>query len=310
MWQSWLRNYMLRTAAEHVRTQQAGGQGTQTGPDAASSAGPAAAGPDAAGPDAAGPDAAVPPRPASPPVCDVGMVFALSIESGGMVDRLSGVLRVQGDGFVAREGGFNGRRVVLVEGGVGRTAAQRAAEALIAGHRPKWILSAGFAGGLAAGLRQGDILMPDQIIDPVGKRLAIDFKIDPQTLATTPGLHVGPLLTVDSIVRRADDKRALGKKYGALGVDMESSSVAEVCRESRVRFLSVRVISDTVDRELPADVDHLVRQKSTLGRLGAASGAIFRRPSSVKDLWRLKEDAIAASDRLAKFLIGIVPQLD
>ena len=40
-----------------------------------------------------------------------------------------------------------------------------------------------------------------------------------------------------------------------------------------------------------------------------AAGAIFNRPSSVKDMWNLREEAIKASDRLAKFLEGTVEQL-
>jgi adenosylhomocysteine nucleosidase len=90
---------------------------------------------------------------------------------------------------------------------------------------------------------------------------------------------------------------------------MESIGVAQVCSGEKVRFLSVRVIVDTVERALPRDIDLLVNKKSTAGRLGAAAGAILRRPSSIKDMWQLKEDALVASQRLAKFLVGVVGQL-
>lgn len=298
MWQSVLRNLLMRAAAEKLRAAQQGP--TQSGPTQHGAAEGAST----------AESAQAPPQPAERPVCHVGVVFALGIEAGGMVDALSGVVHNSGSGFVAHEGGLDGRRVVLLESGVGRQAAARGARALLLGHRPRWVISAGFAGGLQPQLRQGDILMANEIADLAGLRLAIDFKIGPAALAQVPGLHVGRLLSVDAIVREPAAKRALGQEHGALAVDMETSAVAEVCRDERVRFLSVRVISDTVDRELPPDVDYLVRRKSTLGRLGAATGAIVRRPSSIKDLWQLKEDAIAASDRLAKFLTGVVPQLE
>jgi adenosylhomocysteine nucleosidase len=86
-------------------------------------------------------------------------------------------------------------------------------------------------------------------------------------------------------------------------------AVAEVCSREKIRLLSVRVIIDEVNRALPRDIDLLVKKKTTAGRLGAAAGAIVRRPSSVKDMWQLKEDALVASERLAKFLVGIVSQL-
>ncbi len=69
------------------------------------------------------------------------------------------------------------------------------------------------------------------------------------------------------------------------------------------------MISDAVDDELPEDLDSLIMQRTTAGRLGAAAGTLFRRPSSIKDMLRLKEDALVASDRLAKFLDGVIQQL-
>jgi adenosylhomocysteine nucleosidase len=101
----------------------------------------------------------------------------------------------------------------------------------------------------------------------------------------------------------------LGQQHEALAVDMESMAVADVCRQEQVRCLSIRVISDAVDQALPKDIDYLVTRKTLAGRIGAAAGAAVRRPSSIKDMWQLKEDALVASDRLAKFLAGIIGQL-
>ena len=122
-------------------------------------------------------------------------------------------------------------------------------------------------------------------------------------------MHVGPVLTVDRIVRLPEEKRSLGEKHQALAVDMESYAVAEVCRSHRVRFLAVRIISDAVDEELAPEVQRLVTQKTRTAKLGAAIGAIWKRPASVKDMWKLREDALVASDRLAKFLASTIEQL-
>src|SRR6185295_15522441 len=92
--------------------------------------------------------------------------------------------------------------------------------------------------------------------------------------------------------------------------DMETFGVAEVCQERGVPLLAIRIISDGVDDELPSEIENLLAQKTLAGKLGAAAGAVFRRPSAAKDLWRLREDALKASDRLAKFLVGVVGQLE
>ena len=241
--------------------------------------------------------------------CDVAVLFALGIEAGGLEDLVEGAVFGRGDGFSVCQGGLKGRHVVVTQSGPGRQAAAHAAEALIAGHKPQWVISAGFAGGLTEELKRHDLVMANSLVDAEGNRLALDFKVDPASLAQTPGVYVGRLVTVDGIVRLPSEKRALGDKYQALAVDMESYAVAEVCRRRQVRFLAVRVVSDAVDNELSADVERLLQQETRAAKLGALVGSMWNRPSSVKDLWKFKEDALVASDRLAKFLASTIEQL-
>jgi adenosylhomocysteine nucleosidase len=137
----------------------------------------------------------------------------------------------------------------------------------------------------------------------------VELPLDPRWFSAQPGLHLGRLLTADRIVRLPDEKRALGRKHQALAIDMETFSVAQVCRERHTRFLAVRVITDAVDDTLPADLEHLLQQKSAAARWGAALGAILDRPGSVKELYRLKETALLAGDRLARFLERLIVEL-
>ncbi len=102
------------------------------------------------------------------------------------------------------------------------------------------------------------------------------------------------------------DKKKLFQQYSALAVDMETFAVAEVCRRLEVPFSSVRVINDTAADALPRDVHYLLEQKSGAARLGAAFGAVLQRPSSLKDMYQMRENALVASDRLAKFLAEMV----
>jgi adenosylhomocysteine nucleosidase len=291
MWQGYLRNWLMGQARERLRTaaaEAAHAQTQQANPKSAAEQGP--------------------PEPKHD-VCHVGVVFALGIEAGGLLDRLKGVVATHGAGFVAREGGLEGKRIVVVESGVGKEPAARAAEALILGHRPRWLISAGYAGALDKRLERGDILLANQIVDAAGRSFEIDFKLAPEVVASTKHLHVGRLLTVDHVIEDPREKQALGATHAALAADMETIAVAEVCRNEKTRFLAVRVVSDTADQSLPRDIDYLVRRRTAASRLGAAAGAILRRPGSIKDMWQLKEDALVASDRLAAFLGGIIGQL-
>ncbi|MEQ8787541.1 MAG: hypothetical protein RIC55_14655 [Pirellulaceae bacterium] len=247
--------------------------------------------------------------PVEIPPCDVLVVFALGVESGGLVDRLEESTTLGGQSFREHSGQLGGQRVVVIESGVGRKAAARATDDAIALHKPAWVVSAGFAAGLREGLKRGQIVMADHLRDEPGGDWSVGFKIAPEAAAATPGLHVGRLLTVDRLVRTRKEKRRLGEEFDAIALDMETTAVAEVCQRRQVRLLSVRVISDTVDDELPREIERLMRQQTLAGQLGAAAGAIIGRPSSVKDMWKLRDDAFKASERLATFLLGVLPQL-
>jgi hypothetical protein len=56
-------------------------------------------------------------------------------------------------------------------------------------------------------------------------------------------------------------------------------------------------------------VTTLVQQNTTAEKLGAFAGAMFGRFSSVKDIWRLKNRAYRASDRLGRYLASLIRQL-
>lgn len=226
-----------------------------------------------------------PDRMLVPGTCDVGLVFATEIESGGVEDLLRGVVSIRGQGFVARQAQHQGRSLVLVRCGAGRQAAADATEALILGHRPRCVISAGFAGGLQASVARHDLVVADDLVDADGQHLAIEPAVDRSCLPEGTPFCVGRLLTVDRVVHQPREKKELGQKHQVLAVDMESFDVARVCRERRLPMLAVRVITDAVDEELPRHMERLARQKTSAARWGAAIGTLLNRPSSIKDLW-------------------------
>lgn len=251
-------------------------------------------------------------RPANvpPEECDIAIVFALGIEAGGLVDRMDERIALRGRGFTIRLGTLASRRVAIVTSGAGAKNAARATGAVLDAHRPQWIVSAGLAGGLKSDLRRNDVVMANCVADAEDRQLQIDLVVEPSELEKHPGVHVGRLLSVDRPIRHPEEKARLGEAHDAMAVDMETFAVAEICRLRHVRCLSVRLVYDPLDERLPRDVETLLAQPTMATRLGAAAAAVFRRPSSVKDLYRLRENALVASERLATFLEGVVGQLD
>jgi adenosylhomocysteine nucleosidase len=209
---------------------------------------------------------------------------------------------------VTHEGMLGKTRIVAATSGPGRDAARRATKAVLRGHRPRRVLTTGFAGGLDEGLRRGDLLVADTVVDCHGGSLAADIAL-PDPAATARAYRTGTLLTVDQVIRTPTEKRCLGQQYHAMAVDMETFAVAEACRHNEVPWLAIRVIHDTVTDQLPEEVDHLLRQKTLAGRAGAVAGALFRRPSVAQDMWNLQQVSLEVSQHLAELLAGLLPQL-
>jgi adenosylhomocysteine nucleosidase len=234
----------------------------------------------------------------APAPADVGIVAALPLEVGDLIDRLRRVRKYRSAALPVIEGEYHNKIVVIAVAGVGRAAARRAAEVLLVGHRPSWIIAAGFAGALNPALARNDLVVPGEVIDPEGCRFPVE---PPESLGAGQRFARGRLLTVDRLILNSEEKGALHRSYQADLVDMESSAVAALCGEKLVRFVAVRIISDDARSDLPPEIAALLTRSGSY-RVGAAVRAIWNRPSRLKDFWTLHARALEAADRLAKFL--------
>lgn len=270
------------------------------------------------------------------PQADVGLIFALARESAGLIDLLPEATVTVAAGIKYREVQWKGLSLVLVECGVGQDRAWAATQTLIQAYRPRLVVSAGFAGGLVESLARNQVVIPRTMLhEASGETMNLfagqlegpasmsftgndseDFSGDPVCKQELPprvpvaGLERfagGTLVSVDQVVNRMEEKKALGQKYAASLVDMETWAVAKVCREKNIPFLPVRVIIDPVDEELPAEVRYISKVSDSVAELaGALFGAMIRRPSALADAYRLKENALIATDALGKALIEIL----
>ncbi|MDA1017680.1 MAG: hypothetical protein O3A00_24880, partial [Planctomycetota bacterium] len=236
---------------------------------------------------------------------DVGIVCALPIELKPFVARLDRVRKYKTGRFTFRGGRWDQIRVVVVESGMGFARARDATQSLIGSHSPNWILSCGFSGGLLPETKIGSIVMANRIVDTHGQELSVDLKMQSDA---AKNMFVGGFVIADEMIKTVDEKRRLAEVHSAIAVDMESLAVAQICRDTETRFMSIRAISDDLSEDLPQEITTVIANSGS-SRLGAAMGAIWKRPGSVKDMWRLRENAHVAADRLAAFLDGVIPQL-
>jgi adenosylhomocysteine nucleosidase len=282
----WLVNNYLRDAAEQAIRQHLS---------------------DATSPVRSSPSAAsLPSSPESPENlgCDVAFIFALGMECGPLVDQLADAESTKRPHLIEHAGSLGGKLTVIAEGGVGQAAAARTTREIICAYEPRWIISAGFAGALAPEILRGHMLMPHSVANEAGEELHFDL-----TMQATPRLHTGRLLTVDHVLKTKAEKQTAATQHRAIACDMETFAVAKECSLAGTRFLSVRIISDGLDDELPPEVERLMNEKKFAKQAGIALQAIMKRPGAALDLWKLRDEANKAADRLAKFLLQVIPQL-
>lgn len=213
-----------------------------------------------------------------------------------------------------------GGKAVLVVSGVGRARAEAATRAVLDERSPSAVLSLGFAGGLVAGQRAGDLVVAQGLIlaedilnggpkPRISEALGADRMLSDKALGVlgTLGLRhrTGACVTASRLVSRPEAKVRLGSDTDALAVEMESFWVALACHERNVPFLAVRAVVDTAKRPLP---DFLAASE-----LDAGSGNRWRlglpfmfRPWSLPALIRLGSAASKARNSLTTFTSGFL----
>ncbi|MFM7242946.1 MAG: hypothetical protein ACKO40_02055 [Planctomycetaceae bacterium] len=244
------------------------------------------------------------PSTAPTPVLDVtaGIIFALAVEADAF-ERLAEQRREFRAATLAfQTGNIAGRPVAWCVSGVGAAAAEAATRQLIAGHRPRAIVTAGFAGGLDPALDRGSVIRASRVVRD-GDATAVDLA----GAGTSSGTLT--IVSVDAVAATVGAKQALAARTGAHAVDMETHAVASVAARAGLPCHSVRVVSDDAHESLPAEVAILAAARSPLRRLGAVVGAVGRRPSVARDFWRLWEHAVVDSRTLAAAMADLIAPL-
>ncbi|MHB8474877.1 MAG: phosphorylase family protein [Steroidobacteraceae bacterium] len=218
----------------------------------------------------------------------MGVVTALMAEAralGKSVRRPDGLASL-GDGTLLAVGGMGGEPAAR--------AARRLVDAGVAG-----LLSFGFAGGLDPSLSAGTVVCPTEIISGSGARIATSAdwreRLRVATAAPRP-LVGGTLLTCSAPIDSVAGKAVAFRDTGAVAVDMESLSVAQVAAAYGLPFIAVRVIVDTAADRLPQAV--LAANRAGSLSVGRLLGGLARAPSELPALIRLAQRYRAAARAL------------
>ncbi len=155
-------------------------------------------------------------------------------------------------------GNWRGEPLLLVRTDVGPKRAKEGLAPFLSGRPYRGIVSTGYAGGLREKCKLGDILVPDEVqsVPPLPEvRLRPDPALREEVLQRIRRgpwqVHTGRMITTDHVVVSSAEKQALGLKYEADSVEMESTVIAELAEQASVPFVVVRVLLDEASFSLP-----------------------------------------------------------
>jgi adenosylhomocysteine nucleosidase len=141
---------------------------------------------------------------------------------------------------------YSNNEAIIACAGMGGHRASLAVEAALALGPASELISIGWAGACTAGLRAGDIVHVDVVVDAqTGERFftaGAEEKQKPVFLVA---------LVTAAVPAGAREKQRLGASYNASAVDMEAAAVARIARARELPFYAIKAISDGYDFELP-----------------------------------------------------------
>lgn len=246
-----------------------------------------------------------------PPRCDVGVVFNEESELVGLLDVVEGAVRVDAAGKKFWTGGLAGRGVVLAAAGRGADRVRAITAAVRDGHRPAWIIRAGFAQALQANLKSGDVVLAHDGAQSPDQQFQPSFLADASRGGSTnkSRVHVGKLLDVDATALAPAKREQLGAEHDALATMPAATAAADVCPPQQVGHLTLGVIAWGLRDAPPKELANVRRQKSAAGQLGAIIGGLLDRPGATQKLLQQHQASLLAADSLARVLKAIIAVL-
>lgn len=214
-------------------------------------------------------------------------------------------------------GFWEGKSIVLVRTGIGKARATEALTQVLNRYSLSMVISIGYAGGCHSDIKAGDLLVANKFLDgPKHDELPVEIKIASSLAGQAERVppskkfatYAGRLMTMDRVVRRPDEKNVLGKAYGAIAVDMETSALAKMAGGKKLPFLSIRAISDTVHQEL-VDVTPLMEDDGKISPL-KAGWYVLTHPGSIPTYISLQEITRRGTKNITEFLMAFLKLVD
>ncbi|QCI19123.1 5'-methylthioadenosine/adenosylhomocysteine nucleosidase [Buchnera aphidicola] len=167
-------------------------------------------------------------------------------------------------------GKFKKNNIFLIKSGIGKVSASIACMILINSFKPNIIINTGSAGSLDSRLKIGNIIIPNYLcyydvnlinfgysmgqVPQYPKKFKINKNVYDFTISTSMKFKfkftTGLIITGDSFINGKQLANQLKSQFSnAIGVEMESTAIAQVCYQFHIPLIVVKSISDLSDKK-------------------------------------------------------------
>jgi len=231
----------------------------------------------------------------------IAVTFALPAESSAFLRRLSSKFRSRRQGITTICGKIDDCAIQVMHTGVGEKACRQRVGKFLQDQQFDCLISAGFAGALSDGLQIGDLLLAENFS-------TVDLSERRSSLSSLP-IHIADLLTVPALIDSIEERRRIAETAAA-AVDMETEFIARACAEHATPLLSLRVISDTPSKPLPAPANvlfNMERQRTDLRKLTLH---VLKHPGAIPRFLAFARKLAQAREILANAILGVVCSIE
>jgi nucleoside phosphorylase len=158
---------------------------------------------------------------------------------------------------------------------------------------PDLVLTCGFAGGLRPDFRTGTVLFECNDDPEIARRLK------------NVGAQSGTFVCTESVASTSAEKRALREKSNADAVEMESHVIQAICKEKNIPCVTVRVILDAADEDLPLNFNQLMTEDQKISYLKLL-WALMRSSGKIGALVKFQKQTQLAANGLGNVLSAFV----
>ena len=211
--------------------------------------------------------------------------------------------------------------IILVTTGIGTVNAEAALRYVHDEFGPEFILSIGYGGALHEDAAIGDliwgskfILMPELIDKETGNasngeslEISGNEKIFSK-LVNTISIREGDIVTIRSLMKKSEIKRALPGELLNPVCDMETFPMAHFCIETGLHFASIRSITDLQSEDIPPEL-YGISNNSGKYSLLCALRTLISKPKLLPSVIRLAKNSQTASQNLCYFVESFLETL-